>query len=498
MNNIKIFIISSLVLLLGSCSLDEVPQGFLSTENFYKTQEDAESAIAAAYSSLPSFQNYNFGYLYSTMATTEEFTMIADIGRGEKDLDNLNQSGLSNESTKKVYIQNYALIERSNAVIENVPGTEMDEDYRNQIVGEAYFLRAWGHYVLVRLFGKVPIRTSVIKDYGSAGASVSSIGELYAQIISDLETSISLMDTEKRRARVNRVGAQGVLANVYLFMASAAESDLEGYDFVTASGEDYYAKAKNEAAKVVNNPEQNQYGFDQSYLSIFNPEIETSPELIFYVLSTKSSVGELNTISALTTPYCNENHFTVSAEHGGFTSIYGWQHLIVEEQFYNSFAENDTRKKAFFLTSVTVNGVQYTYPDAVMFNPFQAKYLSSGTAGDIANRYPIVRYTEVLLTYAEACGLSQEGLDALNQVRNRAKLTPYQVSDFSDNKSFRDAVIQERAWELCFEYNRLHDLRRSGKMKEVLVDQYGKTLNKNFYFFEIPYEEEIYNPDLYK
>ena len=214
MNNIKIYIISFLVLLFGSCSLDEVPQGFLSTENFYKTQEDAESAIASAYSSLPSFQNYNFGYLYSMMVPTEEFTMIADIGRGEKDLDNLNQSGLANESTKKAYIQNYALIERSNAVIENVPGIDMDEDYKNQIVGEAYFLRAWGHYVLVRLFGKVPIRTSVIKNYESTGVSVSTISDLYVQITSDLETSISLMDTKKRRARVNKVGAEGVLANV--------------------------------------------------------------------------------------------------------------------------------------------------------------------------------------------------------------------------------------------------------------------------------------------
>ncbi|HEY0272260.1 MAG TPA: RagB/SusD family nutrient uptake outer membrane protein, partial [Chitinophaga sp.] len=58
----------------------------------------------------------------------------------------------------------------------------------------------------------------------------------------------------------------------------------------------------------------------------------------------------------------------------------------------------------------------------------------------------------------------------------------------------RDAVIQERAWELAFEGNRLFDLRRTNSMERVLVQQYGKTITSGAYFFPVPQRELDTNP----
>jgi starch-binding outer membrane protein, SusD/RagB family len=494
----KLLIIITGCILFAGCSLKEEPKGFLSTENFYKTKEDAESAVMFMYSAVPSYRNYSTSYYMVMHSATEEFAFKAGVATYQVDLDNNAQDGRANYETGTVFALNYIVVARANAVIENVPRITMDTAYRNHMLGEAYFMRAFAHYNLVRLFGSVPLRMHTLSNVSQVGEPRSSIENIYEScILPDLQKAAVLMDNSKRRARVNKTGAQGLLANVYLFLASASKSGLAGYEF--ANGTDYYALAKTEAAKVVRPATANGYNFDDSYLNIFNPENESSGELIFYTLSSRSTVGPTNLSSTYGTPYCGSQSFKVGSEYGGFTNSFGWEHLVVETPFYNSFATDDKRKKAFFCTSVTVDGVEYSYnplnPSGFIRSPFPTKYLDSDNDGDVGNRYAIVRYSEVLLTYAEACGLTPEGIEALNQIRRRAGLGEYTLGSFSGNDAFRDAVLQERTWELCYEFHHLFDLRRTKKMEQVLQQQYGKSLIKNYYFFEVPVEEKYYNPE---
>ena len=494
-------------LILGACSLDEKANGFMSTENFYKTEDDAISGLMYAYAAIPSYKNFSASYLYVTTCPTEEFTLKSDASTAQHDLDKNQQDGLSNGETKNCFLIAYLVVGRANSLIENVPNITMDTKYRDQILGEAYFLRAYSYYNLVRLFGKVPLRLETLKDYNNVGADLASIEDIYTQsVIPDLQKAEQLMDNTVRRGRVNRVGAQGLLANAYLFLASAKESGLEGYEFVP-SADEYYKLARDKAREVVYPATPNGYGLDDSYSDIFNVEKETSPELIFYTISSITTVGVKNLASTLITPYCNEQSFTVPAKYGGCTCYYGWEHVWVETGFYDTFADNDKRKDAFFCTEVTVGDNVHSWKDGTRYingspnnaglckRPFVTKYLDSNADGDTGNRHTIVRYSEVLLTFAEACGKTNEGLEALNTIRRRAGLDPYALSDFATDSDFRKAVIQERAWELCYESQRIYDLRRTKGM-EAMASKYGKTLVKNYYFFEIPQEEYDYNPAL--
>ncbi len=408
----------------------------------------------------------------------------------------------------------YLIVGRANTLIESLPGIVMDEEYRNQMLGEAYFLRAYGYFNLVRLFGKVPLRLSTLSDYNNVGAPLASIEDIYEQsIIPDLKMAEELMDGQVRRARANKTAAKGLLSSAYLFLASSKESGLEGYEFVS-SADDYYALAADMSKEVVYPSEANGFDRDDDYVGVFNAADETSPELIFYVVSSITTVGSKNLASTLTSPYCAQQDFSLNADFGGVSAGYGWNHVRVELPFYRKFSDTDRRKKAFFYTEVTSGGNIHTWEDdpsgetdGTMYvngevsaegyvqRPYVAKYFDNDSDGDTGNRHIIVRYSDILLVYAEAMGLSSEGIEALNTIRRGAGISEYSISDFSSDQEFRAAVIEERSKELCYEFSRIYDLRRT-KGFEAMAEEYDKTLVKNYYFYEIPQTEYDNNPAL--
>lgn len=491
MKLIKYTLAFLIVQLLFSCSLKEEPYGFLNEDNFFQTANDAQSGILYAYSVLPEMNYYSRYFYYVAHCATEEFTQKSDAELGQHELDGYATTNQTKD-LREVFQSCYIGINRTFPIIEKVPGISMNPELRNHIVGEAHFLRALNYYNLVRLFGKVPLRKVPMSDFKLVGEPLSPIKDIYDYIIEDLKKAESLMDNGKRRGRANKAAAQGLLANVYLFLASASESGMEGYNFANAS---YYDQAKEFAGKVVNGSD---FGLDNNLFNIFDPNKENSSELIFYSIASRTIVGSLNLMSLLSTPYVSP-YFELPANQGGYKMGFGWSHLWVELPFYNSYSDDDQRKKILFAASYkTESGDEKKYPDGGLTRPFTVKYLDPDRNGgeDKGNRIPIVRYSEVLLTYAEACGLNAEGMGALNKVRKRAGLNEYTVANFPSVKEFRSAVIQERSWELAYEFQRLFDLRRTGKMQEVLNGKYGKNLKQNTYFFPIPFEENDRNPAL--
>ncbi len=489
----KISVVLMIVMLYG-CSLEQKPYGFLNEKNFYKTQEDAESAISYTYAVMSENGYFSRYYYYIAHCSTEEFTQKSDAEPGQHELDSYRTTDRTAD-LDIVFRHCYLTINRTFPIIKNVPSIAMNNSYRNQIVGEAHFLRAYSYYTLVRLFGRVPLRSVSMTNFNEVGLGLATIQELYNFIISDLKEAERLMDTQVRVGRANKIAAQGLLANVHLFLASASESGLQGYSFADATTN--YNEAKTYAGNVVNG--QAQYSLDPNIFNIFDPNQYFSPEHIFLLNVSREVVSPLNMQSLLSTPFV-QGGFTLPANQGGYTIDFGWAHVLVEIPFYDSFASNDLRKNTLFATSYrgVESGQVVSYPNNGLSRPFTIKYLDTDRSGTGAggNKVPIIRFSEVLLTYAEASGLSTEGINALNQIRQRAGLPTYTMANFTGDRDFRDAVIQERSWELAYEYHRLFDLRRTRKMEEVLQTQYGKTLIQNAYFFPIPFTEVSRNPEL--
>ena len=105
--NILTLLFIACALFVSSCSLEEKANGFMSTEYFYKTENDALSGLMYAYAAIPSYKNFSASYLYTLCCPTEEFTLKSDAGSGQHDLDQLRQDGLTNKETKDVFLIAY-------------------------------------------------------------------------------------------------------------------------------------------------------------------------------------------------------------------------------------------------------------------------------------------------------------------------------------------------------------------------------------------------------
>lgn len=480
--------------------LEEKPYGFLSTANFYKTEADANSALIYAYSILPDLDYYSRNFITLTEAPTENIEIAAGKSADNVLLDKLAATSV-NGTLRPGFQLPYVGANRANLVIAYVPKiTTMSEAARNEVVGEAYCLRALHYFNLVRLFGAVPMHLDPVDDPSKTNLPKSSMKVIYDQIIDDLTKAQGMMDQVRHTGRINQVGAWGLLSKVYLTLASAKDSGSPGYDFVE-NADDMYAKAKEYAGKVVNG--QTVYGLDPNLVDIYDVNKKNGPEHLLdaSVDRTGTNEGLYSKLPKMFMPNLNFKLPNKVFVPGGFNEF------LTEAALYNSFDNSDKRKSQLIISTIYDVGAgnspyvgtpqNLSITDAYT-RPFSNKYNDSGwQAGDQTSaNTPILRYSDILLVYAEACGPTTEGYNAVKAIRTRAGL-----GDLPPNlsvKQFRDAVLQERSWELCFEGQRLFDLRRTHNMENILVNKYGKTIATDAYFFPIPQSEVDRNPNLNK
>jgi starch-binding outer membrane protein, SusD/RagB family len=488
--NIKkyFYLIFAACLITTSCSLDEEPYGFPSTGNFYKTADDANAALVYAYAILPEIEYYSRIFIMVTELPTETLTIKPDAGASNFEIDEL-RSRPDNPEITTTWRYGYIGINRANAVIANVPGIDMPEADRNEIVGEGHFLRALHYFNLVRLFGRVPLRTEPVNSTEQVDAPLSEISDIYDVIIADLEKAIELTDLQARDGRANKAAAWALLSKVYLHLASSKATGSPGYEFVP-DADAYYKSAETFAGKVLN--EQNVYSLDPDIVGVWDVTKEQGPEHIFSVSTDRTGQfeGNYSKLPLMFIPYIDGAVFQLE---DGTSVASGWNHFLTEEGHYNSYDADDLRKNQLIVSRVWVNGNERNLGITDYSRPFTRKYVDPGRVGDQTSvNTPVLRFADILLVYAEAAGPTTEGYAAINQVRNRAGLPDLEENLSTD--AFRDAVVRERSWELAFEGNRLFDLRRTNSMESVLEGEFGKNIQNGTYFFDIPQREVDTNP----
>jgi hypothetical protein len=495
MKKIKFYICSIIAMsIVSGCSLDEEPNGFLSSNNFYKTETDANAAMVYAYAILPEIEYYSREFVTLTEVPTENLSIKPDGGVSNFELDNLNVTP-SNTDIAVVWQSCFIGVNRASAIVANVPKIlSMAEADRNQVTGEGHFLRALHYFNLVRLFGSVPLHKEPISSLDQVSLPKSPIADIYAFIIDDLKQASDLMGTAKLANRANKTAAWALLSKVYLHLASSKASGSDGYDFVSDANE-MYANAATYAGKVLN--EQSNFAFEPNILNIWGVKNENGPEHIFSASTDKTGAAEGNYsklplmfIPALSGP------FKLPGGEDGKDSVLiavGWNHFITESGIYNSYKPNDKRKTNLIASTVFFKNKPTNLGITDYSRPFSRKYLDPDREGDKTSvNTPILRYSDIMLVFAEASGPTAEAYDAVNQIRQRAGLSD--LTPGLDATTFRDSVLVERSWEFAFEGNRLFDLRRTNSMKKVLVDQYGKTITSGEFFFPIPQSEVDLNP----
>ena len=195
--NFKYFIpTASIVLLLGAgCQkLKEDPKAALTPATYFKTQSDLDASVAAIYTELT--PDYSFGFTTRMTSCFGADDLTTDPGLNKQDMrafDELNGAS-NNGSLLNEWQGPWAAVYQANNVLANyasVPGSTPQA--LQQSAGQAYFLRAFSYYYLVRIFGPIPDITAPIS--ASDRPQRDSVSKIYATIVSDLQVAASWLPT---------------------------------------------------------------------------------------------------------------------------------------------------------------------------------------------------------------------------------------------------------------------------------------------------------------
>ena len=499
----KIILAALASLAVCACSLDEYPYGFYSEANFYKTDADALAATNYIYDAI-NYIEYSRAIVFLGDMNTDVMFPKGDAKTSTKELDGWKSATFKTNTTLfNFYKYSYITINRANSVIENVGAMkDLDEDIRNQYVGEAYFMRAYSYFNLARNFGRVPMHLSPVRKLEEATVGAAkSLDEVWNQIFSDLDQAIKLTGVYKVpvTGRTDRIAAYSLAAISYLYLASAKESGAPQYSGMSFSVDDYYAKAVEYAGHVVDDPAQTTYGLDTNLMDIYDVNKPTGPEHIFLMSMDRTGVseGQYSKISKMYIPYiAGGTVYLKQGDSGVMIPTHdGWSEYGTDATFYNSFPAGDLRHDWLFCNTVydASGAVVAAYPGKLTY-PFCRKFIDPEFVGDKTSTKPfLIRYSEVALTYAEAAGPTTKAYALVNAIRNRAGLAD--LTPGMSTAQFRDAVRTERNYELAFEGKYCYDLRRLNKLHSdvTAAKEQGLTAD-DVVFYPIPSLETDLNP----
>ncbi|MCB4797945.1 RagB/SusD family nutrient uptake outer membrane protein [Neotamlana laminarinivorans] len=474
-NKTKQLILLIISIVLVSCS-DEFtnlePIGSSSSGNFWQNEQDATEAVNSMYYYMKDEDMFSRGFMWYINASDDMIT--GRVNATADNIANFNTTG-TESYTYWMYPQCYKIIRRANDVLANVPNMDIDEDLKNQYLGEAYFMRGFHYFWLAHTYGDnglnggVPIVTvDNMNDEAGSYSRPASVIENYEQIIEDLELAAQLLPlytsySSGDYGRAHKDAALAYIAKTNLYWAQYDDSKWQEVvtycDAVTNSG-------SGRALIDTDNPEED-YRLLHSHLNNWTSE---------YIWSVDSGVDDGSKLPG------------VMLENTGWGLYNGWGYYQPTEGLYNAFEEDDARREVTILkfgdefeffgetrayqSENSLSGFQFNkYMYEYGFEDPVGVYINSNgnNPGTIYN-VPLMRYSEILLMKAEA--LIMQGLDGdepLNLVRDRAGLNAITGATLENLKN-------ERRVEFAGEFaNRHFDLVRWGDAESTYSQpSYGR------------------------
>lgn len=464
-------------------SLDLSPDGWKASSTFYRNAADAGAAVTGAYSVLQ--EVYKNEHILTPNVISADDGIPFLTGAADRVALWKYEQVSSNTYSGQIWSSAYRGIQFSNIILARVPAIQMDENLKKQYLGEARYLRALHYFNLVRFYGGVPLITKEITTLDGVETPKSTVEEVYALIEADLkeaETSLPKAHPATGAGRATLGAAKGLLAKVYLSRAG------------NTAGSPFWAQAAAKAKEVM---DLGVYDLWDNYGDVFALKNRGGKESLFEVLFVTDIQG-----NSFTTGYAPRGAPIVPNN--------GFGIFRASKSLFNAYTVNDKRKAVTFLTSyvhpVTQQTVQLSVetPDpalAVSFWKLADPTVKVGLNGGTS--WPYMRYSEILLIYAEALSEANGGAPnadaytAINKVRKRAGLNPLEGLSPA---AFKDAILLERRLELCFEGQRWFDLVRTGRLAAAVKAENSfnrnATVAAHHVWFPIPQREIDANPAL--
>ncbi len=443
--------------------LDLTNPNELSPETFFETEAQLRDAVHAAYAVLQSRPLYARQYFFANDLMSQEAFGLASLAGDLRQY--LDHSWLStNGNIFNTWSVLYQGIHKANFAIENaerVPEVAIADEMRNQLVGEARFLRALYYFELVTRWGGVPILTEVATT--TDGVPRSTVDEVYTVIMDDLQFGIdNMMSVDALPA--DRLGA----ASRGAALAMKGKAHL-------------YRREWAEAAQHFSLVEQEGYTLHDEYFDNFTEEAENGSESIFEVQFTTEFGGAgawgLNGTGAAEATFRSQEY-----------SFSQWRNTIPSQDILDEFESDDPRYGfSFYSPGDLWNNGQDTVivgvnaaDDRPNWRKYQRHYKDAAPCCESGINFRVIRYADVLLMWAESLnetGDQPGSVALLNEVRGRPSVDlPLYGSAEMDARGFPvgsrdevfDAIVHERIVELTAEQVRYRDLQRWGLAASVV------------------------------
>ena len=477
---LTVFIISSTL----SCEdfLELEPISDATTSNAYETGRQIEAALVGAYSS---FQAEYYVWDFLLFQDVRSDNCYAGGDNPEITEIDLLKITPTNSRLFTNWSNLYNAIQKTNVVLERVDEINdptLTEERREEIKGEAYFLRAYHYFTLVKLWGGVPIITTTISsaDDNTVNVPRASVQEVYNQIISDLEQAAMILpdlygQNDIDKARATSGAANALAAKVY------AQQPIPDYEAVLSHIQAVESSTAN-------------YQLISSYSQLFDSN-DNNAESIIEVQYTGLNEGNFGP-QLLLPPSITQDT---------------WRKFVTpSHDVVNAFdAEGDVVRKNAAILFESIQTIDQFWGNARGSSvPFSYKWKNASGFASADNTY-LLRYGDMVLLKAEALNelnQLQAAIAEVNKIRNRAQLPNLTLEQSNSKEVLRTSILKERRLELFIEGHRWDDLVRYNALITTmnnLVETDLRTNNLVIYnmteakkLLPIPQEELGRNPAL--
>ena len=503
MNKIKLvtnsFYIFCLLLVVTGCNsesfLNESPTGFADPNALLTDKEGAEIYTIGTYDAIRVLASDMDGWLsmWGTLAADE--ICVPNWGATAKPI-YLHTLSPSNATVRTIWENLYISVNKANSAIDRISAmteVQIDLESRDKLIGESRFIRAMLYFSLVSSWENIPLVKNETTNLENIEVAQSTPKEVYDFIIEDLLFAESVLNTEQGGGRATKGAAQALLSKVYLQMTGFPLNET-----------DKYALAETKLREVIDG---NTYRILDEYPSVFSLDNEQNEEMIFAIGFDGPGINQGGGLGTFYGPNGNVinggqsgNNWFVNWELAGTSAALpegsGSWGARNNYKFAQGYHDDDIRSRNN-IAKHNVNQGPWTAEDG-MYNPIARKahlpgkratwkpwkwhnIRPSNWGNDTPFDQPYIRYSDVLLMYAEALNgqgsLTQVDIDmTVNKLRTRATIWPSDVQPqdvaplmvLASQADNTDEILSERRKELCFEGWRRNDLIRFGKYSQAI------------------------------
>lgn len=456
---------------VGCTKLDPKLYSDLTTANAYSTESDINAALTGIYADLAPYPGDGWMYYNGYLVMTTDYT--TDMGFSTAAGDPTKLSNFTYDANNRYIRYNwqymYEVISNANVLLSKIDAIAMDETKKKKIIGQARFLRALAYRDLTDGWGPVPLITTVIPPDQTLNMPLSPVEEVDKVIVEDCKYAIDNLpaswNLNEGLSRATKGAAATLLGQVYM----------RAHD---------YTNAKTYIDMVLDLKNQGVYQLNPDFKNVWSESNKFDKGFIFCILHEPALNG-----GEIANHFGPEDNREVPDR---------WQYYGVSLEFWRKYSDKDPRKQFFYYNyegaaardNSTTHGYFYMIPAPGQTTPPSdtVKFLKNVATKKysyemVSNSYydgrtiSVFRIEDVILNKAEIENeLSGPGaaLPYVNMIRARAGAPEYGTDPAfpvpASKEEMAQKILDERGFELVFEYKRRPDLIRFGKYESTCND----------------------------